>query len=96
MSDVTPLDTPNTPKTPHMIITNFNYEDSYLPHLICHIGVKAELGRSASRHMYTKLGRQTYFDQWTPLESRIDALNTTTLNLADEPHLANGPPMKQE
>ena len=29
--------------------------------------------------MYTKLGRQTYFDQWTPLKSRIDALNTRCL-----------------
>ena len=46
MSDVTPLD---TPKHPHMTITNFNYEGSYLPGLICHIGVKADLGRSASR-----------------------------------------------
>ena len=31
-----------------------------------------------------------------PLESRMDALNTTTLNLVDEPALANGPPMNQE
>ena len=27
-----------------------------------------------------------------PSESRIDAVNTTTPNLADEPTLANGPP----
>ena len=27
-----------------------------------------------------------------PSESRIDALNTTTPNLADEPTLADGPP----
>ena len=27
-----------------------------------------------------------------PSESRIDALNTTTPNLANEPTLANGPP----
>ena len=43
MSDVTPLN------TPHMTITNFNYEGSYLPGLICHMGVKAHLGTSASR-----------------------------------------------
>ena len=41
---------------------------------------------------YTKLGRQTYFGQWTPLSQlRIDALNTTTPNLADKPTLADGP-----
>ena len=34
---------------PHMTITNFNYEGSYLPGVICHMGVKADLGRSASR-----------------------------------------------
>ena len=39
----------NTPKHPHMAITNFNYEDSYLPGFICHIVVKADLGRSVSR-----------------------------------------------
>ena len=29
-----------------MTITNFNYEASYLPGLICNIVVKADLGRS--------------------------------------------------
>ena len=43
MSDVTPLTYPNTPKTPHMTITTFNYEGSYLPVLICNIFVKADL-----------------------------------------------------
>ena len=38
MSDVTPLN------THHMIITNFNYEDSYLPGVICNIVVKADPG----------------------------------------------------
>ena len=60
-----PLDTPNThetpPKHPHMTITNFNYEGSYLPGVICNIVVKADLGRSgrctlhppnASWHIY--------------------------------------------
>ena len=32
-----------------MTITNFNYEGSYLPGLICNIVVKADLGRSAGR-----------------------------------------------
>ena len=32
-----------------MTITNFNYEGSYLPGLICNIVVKAELGRSPAR-----------------------------------------------
>ena len=43
-------------------------------------------------YQYTKLGRWTYFGQWTPpcYQSR-DALNTSTQNLADEPTLANGP-----
>ena len=44
-------------------------------------------------YQYIKIGRQTYFGQWTlSSESRIDALNATTLNLADEPTLANGHP----
>ena len=53
MSDVTPLDTPtplkHPPKYPHMTITNVNYEGSYLPGLISHIVVKADLGRSVSK-----------------------------------------------
>ena len=48
-----PHNTSNTPETPpkhpHMMITNFNYEGSYLPGLICNIVVKADLGRSTSR-----------------------------------------------
>ena len=53
MSDVTPLDTPDTPKHPHMTITNVNYENSYLPGLICNIVVKADLGRSPGRYTPT-------------------------------------------
>ena len=45
MSDVTPLTPPVTPKHPHMTITNFNYEGSYLPGVKCNIGFKADLGR---------------------------------------------------
>ena len=49
MSDVM-LSTPPTPsKHPHMPITNLNYENSYVPGVICNIVVKADLGRSASR-----------------------------------------------
>ena len=46
-------------------------------------------------YQYTKLGRWTYFGQWTPpcYQSR-DALNTSTPNLADEPTLADGCPRK--
>ena len=51
-----PLDTPTPPKhhqkpqnIPHMTITNFNYGGSYLPGFICHIVMKADLGRSVSR-----------------------------------------------
>ena len=44
-------------------------------------------------YQYTQLSRQTYFGQWTPpSELRIDALNTTTPNLADKHALADGPP----
>ena len=32
-----------------MTIINFNYEDSYLPGVICNIVVKADLGRSPGR-----------------------------------------------
>ena len=42
---MTPPDTPNTPETPHMTITNFTYESLYLPGVICNIVVKADLGR---------------------------------------------------
>ena len=44
-----PSTPPDSPKHPQMTITNFNYEGSYLPGLICDIVVKADLGRSASR-----------------------------------------------
>ena len=54
MSDVTPSTHPQN--TPHMTITNFNYEGSYLPDVICHIVVKADLGRSPGRWTpHTKL-----------------------------------------
>ena len=49
MPDVIPLDTPTPLKHHHMTITNFNYEDSYLPGVICNIAVKADLGRSPGR-----------------------------------------------
>ena len=40
----------NMPETPtQMTITNFNYEGSYGPGLICNIVVKANLGRSPGR-----------------------------------------------
>ena len=42
MSDVTPLDTLETPPYDKY---NFNYEGSYLPGVICNIVVKADLGR---------------------------------------------------
>ena len=41
---------------------------------------------------YTKLGRWTYFGQWTPQYQGRDALHTSTQNLADEPTLADAPP----
>ena len=44
---------------------------------------------------YTKLGRWTYFGQWTPQYPGRDDLHTTTQNLADEPTLADGPPQYQ-
>ena len=47
MSDVTPSKHPKN--TLHMTITNFNYENSYLPGVICNIVVKADLGRSPGR-----------------------------------------------
>ena len=43
MSDVTPLNTPTHLKHPHMTITTFNYESTYLPGVICNIVVKADL-----------------------------------------------------
>ena len=50
MSYVTPPQYPNN--TPHMTITNFNYEGSYFPGLICNIVVKANLGRSTPQMHY--------------------------------------------
>ena len=57
-----------------------------MPGLICNIVVKADLGRWSPQgieqrcleYQYTKIGRQTYFGQWTPRELRIDAMNTAT------------------
>ena len=45
-------------------------------------------------YCYSNLGRWTYFvkNNGPPSESRIDALNTATPNLADKCTLANGPP----
>ena len=47
------------------------------------------------KYQYTKLGRQTYSDQWTPQYHSRDDLNTTTQKLADEPTLVNRPPRYQ-
>ena len=48
-----PWTTPETPlkhpQHPHMTMTNFNYENSYLPGVICNIVVTADLGRSPGR-----------------------------------------------
>ena len=45
----------NMPETPtEMTITNFNYEGSYVPGLICNIVVKANLGRSPGRSIPPK------------------------------------------
>ena len=49
MSYVTPLTPPKHFTKPQMTITNFNYEGSYVPGVICNIVVKADLGRSANR-----------------------------------------------
>ena len=46
-------------------------------------------------YQYTKIGRWTYLADRPPSELRIDALNNTTPNLADEPTLANGPPQNE-
>ena len=46
-------------------------------------------------YQYTKLGRWTYFGQWTPHYQNRDDLHATKPNLADEPTLANGPPTAQ-
>ena len=48
-------------------------------------------------YQYTKIGRQTYFGQWTPqIKRSIHAVNTGTPNLADKPTLADEPPGNQE
>ena len=104
MSDVTPLGCPNTPEAPpkhcHTTITNFNYEGSYMSGVICNIVVKADLGRwmplGNREEMPGILAHQTWQMNLLllmdpPSESSIDALNTTTPNLADEPTLADGP-----
>ena len=44
-------------------------------------------------YQYTILGRWTYFGWWTPHYQSRDAFNTSKQNLADEPTLANGPPI---
>ena len=57
MSDVTPSTCPWHPKTPPtwqlqispMTITNFNYEGSYLPGVICNNVIKSDFGRSITQ-----------------------------------------------
>ena len=57
-----------------MTITNFNYESSYLPGVICNIVVKVILAdgtpwvieQRCLEYQYTKIGRQTNFGRWTP------------------------------
>ena len=82
-----PLDThwhpQEPPKHPYIRMANFNYEGSYLPAVICNIGVKADLGRSPDC-CYPHVPR------W----SSRDGLNSTTPNLADEHTLADRPPGK--
>ena len=102
MSYVTPLHTLlNTPETLHTWhITNFNYEGSYLPGVICNIVLKADLGRwtpqgikqRCPEYHYTKIGRQTYFAQWTPQWIKGRCLKYATPKLVDGPTLAGGPP----
>ena len=59
----------NPHQHPHMTITNFNYEGSYLPGFICHIVVKADLGRSVSRSTPTPkciMGYILWGEIWQP------------------------------
>ena len=98
MSDVTPIDSPtpqNTPKHPQMTITDFNYESSYLPSLICNMDVRVHIGRSTPyRHLVAKNGSFRFLllqviqaDQLADLHPKlsIDALHTITPNLGDLP-----------
>ena len=55
-----PLTPPTTLKHPHMTITNFNYESSYLPGVIGNIFVKADLGK------WTPLGNTAEMP-WIPV-----------------------------
>ena len=68
-----PLDTQHpqtTPKHPHMIITNFNYESSYLPCVICNIVVKADLGRCPGR--CTPQNNNYKFQLWGVIFARFN------------------------
>ena len=65
-----PLDThwhpQEPPKHPYITITNFNYEGSYLPAVICNIVVKADLGRSPGCSTPIPLGNKAEMP-WIPL-----------------------------
>ena len=50
MSDVTLLTPQHPQNTPHMTITNVNYEGSYVPGVICNIVVKGDFGRWTPPH----------------------------------------------
>ena len=58
--------------TPQMTITNFNYEGSYLPGLICNIVVKAALGRSAGRSTSPNASWDIYYGMY--LAAILDSL----------------------
>ena len=65
MSYVTPLTHPETPlKHPHMTITNFNYEGSYFPGVICKIVVKADLGSSSGRSTPQNVSWDIYYGMY--------------------------------
>ena len=95
-----PLDTPTPLKhpqnIPHMIITNFNYEGSYLPCVICNIVVKADLGRCPGRCTPQRSASWSEWQFWMLTIrahiGRSPGRSTSTCNLADKPTLANGPP----
>ena len=87
-----------------MTITNFNYEGSYLPGVICNIVVKADLGRwtpgelriDAWNTTTPNLADKPTLANGPPSKVRIDALIMATPNMADKPTLADGPPTNPE
>ena len=82
----------------HFLKTHFCWEISFLFFLKLQksLLVSWVIKNKCLEYCYSKLGRWTFFSQWTPQYHSKDDWHTTTQNLADEPTLANETPVPEQ